>query len=99
MGLAVYFQVISACFKLKSVEPILQKLLPEFYKTNNYAGLKIYWCFVQMKWLIFQVVCQMGYLERQKMVLYCAFFGGLGIYKKIYFLFCTALFCTALFFV
>ena len=29
----------------------------------------------------------------KKMVLYCAFFGGLGIYKKIYFLFCTALFC------
>ena len=43
MGLAVYFQVISACFKLKSVEPILQKLLPEFYKTNNYAGLKMYY--------------------------------------------------------
>ena len=31
------------------------------------------------------------------MVLYCAFFCGLRVYKKIYFQFCTALFCTALF--
>ena len=49
--------------------------------------MKIYCCFVQMKWLIFQVVCQMGYLERQKMVLYCAFLVGLEFTRKYVFCF------------
>ena len=63
----------------------------EFYKTNNYAGLKIYWYLVQMNCLISDCLSN-GIFGKVKNST-CAFLVGLELTIKYIFCFCIANFC------